>query len=120
MQNVHSFLDGFLSYLEFSSVIVRILIFLFLILLITVLLAAVAYAAARFGQAPQITVPACVTAKRRAVTDDPAQTAYYATFALQSGECTELRLPRRYYAKIAEGDSGMLTCRGTRFIRFTR
>ncbi|MCL2084208.1 MAG: DUF2500 domain-containing protein [Oscillospiraceae bacterium] len=49
-----------------------------------------------------------------------ASTVYYITFEFLSGDRMELHVPAREYGLIAEGDGGILTSQGTRFISFER
>jgi len=45
---------------------------------------------------------------------------YHVTFEYASGDRIEARVKHRDYKSIAEGDSGILTMQGTRFIGFER
>ncbi|WP_066892295.1 DUF2500 domain-containing protein [Clostridium nigeriense] len=47
-------------------------------------------------------------------------TTYYATFEFINGERLELRVSGREYGLLAEGDRGILSFQGTRFIDFKR
>lgn len=49
-----------------------------------------------------------------------ARTSYYATFELENGDRKELPISGRTYGEIVEGDVGMLTFQGTRFLNFER
>ncbi|MBU5455883.1 DUF2500 domain-containing protein [Caproiciproducens sp. MSJ-32] len=49
-----------------------------------------------------------------------SSTDYYVTFEFSNGERLELALPAREYGLIAEGDRGILSFQGTRFISFER
>jgi len=49
-----------------------------------------------------------------------SSTTYFATFEFTNGQRLELRLPEREYGLLAEGDRGVLTFQGTRFIGFER
>lgn len=83
---------------------------------------------------PKIPAEALVVAKRTAVShynhnagtaDVPnmimtTDTTYYVTFEFDSGDRLEFHVPAREYGLIAEGDSGVLTSQGTRFISFER
>lgn len=86
------------------------------------------------NKAPLLTVPAKVTAKRQSTTQhnqpnggDPSgaqgftvitSTTYYATFEFESGDRLELSLSGSEYGRLAEGDEGKLSFKGTRFISF--
>ena len=64
---------------------------------------------------------AIVVAKRMHLTGgDNAATLYYATFELADDRRLELRLGGEAYGALAEGDSGVLRKRGTRFVSFNR
>lgn len=49
-----------------------------------------------------------------------ARTSYYVTFELENGERKELHVNGRTYGEIVEGDVGMLTFQGTRYLNFER
>ena len=81
------------------------------------------------NQSPRLTVPATVVAKRTNVThfqggNNGAQchtsTAYYATFQVESGDRMEFEISDMEYGMLAEGDRGMLTFQGTRYLNFRR
>ncbi|GHU88288.1 membrane protein [Clostridia bacterium] len=76
---------------------------------------------------PKIPATANIVAKRTKITQNQEQdgltttnTAYYATFQFASGDRQEFRVPAREYGCLAEGDAGVLTFQGTRFIGFER
>lgn len=84
--------------------------------------------------APVLTVNAIVKGKRidvhnsthqQSVDGTPlfssaADTTYYGTFEVESGDRMELQLSSRDYAELAEGDRGQLTFQRKRFHRFQR
>lgn len=76
------------------------------------------------NNSPVETLNAVVVAKRTQVSgggnDTMASTYYYVTFELESGERIELRAKANQYGMIAEGDRGVLTLQGTRFLDFER
>ena len=78
----------------------------------------------RNNASPVVTTSARVVTKRGEVHggtgESRAQTAYFATFEMPSGERCELALPARESGLIAEGDTGQLTYQGTRFKGFAR
>lgn len=44
--------------------------------------------------------------------------AYYLTFELDDGTSVELRVPRKTYRNVGEGNVGVLRYRGTKFLEF--
>ena len=49
-----------------------------------------------------------------------SRTIYYATFEFISGDRLELRVSGEEYGMLAEGDAGVLTFQGTRYLGFER
>lgn len=49
-----------------------------------------------------------------------SSTRYYATFELTNGERMELFIPKNEVGMLVEGDKGILSFQGTRFISFER
>ena len=47
-------------------------------------------------------------------------TTYYVTFEVESGDRMELHLTGSEFGLIVEGDKGLLTFQGTRFLKFER
>ena len=47
-------------------------------------------------------------------------TSYYATFQVESGDRIEFLVSGTEYGMLAEGDRGMLTFQGTRYLNFRR
>ncbi len=86
----------------------------------------------RNNNSPRLTVPALVITKRTNVshhhqhTGDMAamhstsSTSYYVTFQVESGDRMELHVSGPEYGLLAEGDRGMLTFQGTRYLSFER
>ena len=76
------------------------------------------------NNSPQLTVPAEVVTKRTKTSggsgDSSASTWYYATFQVKSEDRMELAVNGSQYGMLADGDAGMLTFQGTRFIEFKR
>ncbi len=76
------------------------------------------------NNSPQLTVPAEVVTKRTKTSggsgDSSASTWYYATFQVKSEDRLELAVNGSQYGMLADGDVGMLTFQGTRFIEFKR
>ena len=69
---------------------------------------------------PRLTSEASVVAKRTCVRGDHSYTVYYATFQFASGDRLELQVPHSQFGYLVEGDHGMLTFQGTRFLDFQR
>ena len=82
------------------------------------------------NQSPKLTVPATVVAKRSDAHRYPVSTGnvqtmhtstyYYATFQVESGDRMEFEISDMEYGMLAEGDRGMLTFQGTRYLNFRR
>lgn len=72
----------------------------------------------------EITVPARIVSKRTHVWgghgNTSASTSYYVTFEDEQGNRAEFSLNSKLYGAYAEGDTGMLTHQGTRFLHFER
>lgn len=75
---------------------------------------------------PITPVDAVIVSKRSSVSHHHNQnnvstsTTYYATFEFTNKERLELRVSGREYGLLAEGDRGILSFQGTRFIDFQR
>lgn len=79
---------------------------------------------------PRLSVPAMVKTKRTNVSrhthhhdshhSHSTSTAYYTTFEFESGDRLELKLSGSEYGQLAEGDYGILTFQGTRYLDFKR
>ena len=82
------------------------------------------------NHSPKLSVPATVVAKRSDAHRYPVSTGkvqtmhtstyYYATFQVESGDRMELAVSGAEYGMLAEGDRGMLTFQGTRYLNFHR
>ena len=76
------------------------------------------------NQSPKLTVPATVVAKRsdvhRGIETMHTFTSYYVTFQVESGDRMEFEASDMEYGMLAEGDRGMLTFQGTRYLSFQR
>ena len=76
------------------------------------------------NNSPKLTVPVEVVTKRTETSggsgDSSASTWYYATFQVKSGDRMELAVNGSQYGMLADGDVGMLTFQGTRFVGFER
>lgn len=73
---------------------------------------------------PILTVPARIVAMRRKTHHHNhnghahIDHTYHITFELETGERLELRVKRREYQVLTEGDRGTLTYQGTRYLGF--
>lgn len=82
------------------------------------------------NRSPRLTVNAAVVAKRENVSvhhhhgngagHTTRSTTYCVTFQFDGGDRLELRLPGREYGLLTEGDTGLLTFQGTRYLSFER
>ena len=85
------------------------------------------------NRSPRLSVRARVTAKRTSVSHHhhhhagagngfhmSASTSYYVTFEVESGDRMELQLSGREYGQLAEGDTGVLSFPGTRYLSCDR
>lgn len=83
------------------------------------------------NNSPRLTVQATVVAKRTNVSHHNhadanghhhhhTSTSYYVTFQVQSGDRMELHMSGREYGMLVEGDKGMLSFQGTRYLGFER
>ena len=75
---------------------------------------------------PITPVEATIVSKRASVSHNnhenhmSTSTTYYTTFEFINGERLELKMSGREYGLLAEGDKGILSFQGTRFIDFKR
>jgi hypothetical protein len=78
----------------------------------------------RNNQSEVLTRPCKVVAKRQHVWggsgDSSAHTSYFITFEFEDSSRLELPVRDNQFGLIAEGDIGMLTYQGTRFLEFMR
>ena len=85
------------------------------------------------NHSPRLTVPATIVAKRTNVSHhhhhnhggtgmhhSSTSTSYYVTFQVESGDRMELHVAGHEYGLLIEGDRGMLTFQGTRYLGFER
>ena len=76
------------------------------------------------NQSPKLTVPVTVVAKRsdvhRGIETMHTFASYYVTFQVESGDRMEFEVSDMEYGMLAEGDRGMLTFQGTRYLSFQR
>ncbi|MCR2822715.1 DUF2500 domain-containing protein [Lederbergia panacisoli] len=82
-------------------------------------------------QSPRLSVPALVKTKRAKVSrhnhmngndfhPHHTNTSYFVTFEFESGDRSELKVSGKEYGLLAEGDIGILTFQGTRYLGFER
>ncbi|HPT85251.1 MAG TPA: DUF2500 domain-containing protein [Bacillota bacterium] len=77
----------------------------------------------RDSKAPKVSAPATVVAKRtqfHGSSGHSGWSTYYATFEFETGDRLELYLPGSEAGLLVEGDKGVLTFQGKRFIKFER
>ena len=84
------------------------------------------------NHSPRLTVPATVVAKRTNVSHhhhnhggagmhhSSTSTSYYVTFQVESGDRMELHVTGQEFGMLIEGDRGMLSFQGTRYLGFER
>ena len=85
------------------------------------------------NHSPRLTVPATIVAKRTNVSSHhhhnhggtgmhhtTHSTTYYVTFQVESGDRMELHVAGHEFGMLIEGDRGMLTFQGTRYLGFER
>ena len=83
------------------------------------------------NHSPRLTVPATIVAKRTNVSHHhnhggtgmhhtTHSTTYYVTFQVDSGDRMELHVAGHEFGMLVEGDRGMLTFQGTRYLGFDR
>ena len=85
------------------------------------------------NHSPRLTVPATIVAKRTNVSHhhhhnhagtgmhhSSTSTTYYVTFQVESGDRMELHVAGHEFGMLIEGDRGMLTFQGTRYLGFER
>ncbi len=126
---------GFESF-NYGFSIFGILFFLMFILFFVMFIVIVAKILGQWNKnnnSPRLTVPATVVAKRtnvshhhhsgHDVTDmhhTTGSTTYYVTFQVESGDRMELHVAGHEFGMLIEGDCGMLTFQGTRYLSFER
>lgn len=72
---------------------------------------------------PRLSVDARIVDKRSHAThhhNRGTSTSYHVTFEVDSGDRMELRVSREEFGLLAEGDVGVLTFQGTRYLGFDR
>lgn len=130
-------MSGFHSLMFAIAPIFIIVIFVAVVGVFVVTAVRGAAAWSRNNASPRLTVPAQVVAKRTDVTYHrhqahgshhggmgaghmTASTRCYATFQVESGDRMELQVSGPEFGMLAEGDEGMLSFQGTRYLGFER
>lgn len=72
------------------------------------------------NQAEVLEKPARLVTKRQHVWGDHSHTDYYVTFEFMDKTRLEFKVKAETYGLLAEGDQGILTYQGTRFLDFKR
>lgn len=81
------------------------------------------------NHSPRLTVPAVVVSRRTNVSRSHSgtgvhhhhtSTTYYVTFQVESGDRMELHMSGQEFGMLVEGDRGLLTFQGTRYLGFER
>ncbi len=82
------------------------------------------------NHSPRLTVGAVIVSRRTNVSrhhhggvndhHHHTSTSYYVTFQVESGDRIEFLVAGHEYGMLAEGDSGLLTFQGTRYLGFER
>jgi hypothetical protein len=81
------------------------------------------------NNSPRLTVDAAIVAKRQHTSHHHHGTdmhmhhhssSYYVTFQVESGDRMELHVAGHEFGMLIEGDKGMLTFQGTRYLGFER
>ena len=83
------------------------------------------------NNSPRLTVPATVVSKRTKISHHHhngvdyhhqyrSSTTYYITFQVESGDRMEFHVTGQEYGMLIEGDQGMLSFQGTRYLGFQR
>ena len=78
------------------------------------------------NNSPRLSVEAKIVDKRRTTHHHNSNGhhhhthSYHITFEFQSGDRMELRVPRDEFCLLVEGDRGMLSFQGTRYLGFER
>ncbi|MCM3745205.1 DUF2500 domain-containing protein [Sporosarcina luteola] len=118
---------GFSPFGDFMFSAVPIFIFSIFVIVIGVIIFALIKGVGQWSSnnnSPRLTVPAQVKTKRTNTSggsgDSSAHTSYYVTFQVESGDRMELKMSGREYGMLAEGDLGILTFQGTRYLGFER
>ena len=78
------------------------------------------------NNSPRLSVDAKIVDKRRTTHHHHSNGhhhhthSYHVTFEVQSGDRMELRVPRGEFGLLVEGDEGVLSFQGTRYLGFER
>jgi len=112
---------------NFMFTVVPFIMFIFFAIFIMVFVTSLVKGAGQYfknNNTPERSVPARLISKRAHTWGGhgnmSAHTSYYATFETEGGERMELLVGGGFTGMHVEGDVGILTYRGTRFIDFQR
>lgn len=122
-----------MGYNDYSSSFMGLFLLVFIII-IGILMVEVVRGIGQWNKnnhSPRLNVLAKVVSKRMQVSyghhvhddnfyDTYADTYYYATFEVESGDRIELLVSGKEYGLLSEGDEGMLSFQGTRYQGFER
>ncbi|WP_432361249.1 DUF2500 domain-containing protein [Sporosarcina sp. UB5] len=118
---------GFNAFDDFMFTAGPVFIFVIFVIVIGGIIVAIVKGAGEWtanNSSPRLAIPAQVMTKRTNTWggsgDSSAHTDYYVTFQVESGDRMELKLSGREYGMLAEGDLGILTFQGTRYLAFER
>ncbi|MFS0576335.1 DUF2500 domain-containing protein [Sporosarcina sp. 179-K 3D1 HS] len=108
---------------SYGSIIIGIVFFLVISVFVFIIVTGISQWT-KNNNSPKLTVPAEVITKRTKTSggngDSSASTWYYVTFQVESGDRMELGVRGNEFGMLAEGDVGMLTFQGTRYLEFER
>ncbi|MBQ8894581.1 MAG: DUF2500 domain-containing protein [Clostridia bacterium] len=116
------FFAGFGLMWIFSAIITILVIAVFVVVFVKII-----SQWSKNNNSPKLTVPAAIVAKRTSVSHHHHHdhhhmhsTSYYVTFQVESGDRMELIVSGQDFGLLVEGDQGMLTFQGTRYLGFQR
>lgn len=132
MKDMMGFGFGF----DFGFTVFSVLFSIMFVLVLGIFVAAAVRGISQWNKnnhSPRLTVPVTVVSKRTnvshhhhhhgdnmAMSHTTTNTSYYVTFQVESGDRMELHVAGHQFGLMVEGDRGMLTFQGTRFLNFER
>lgn len=72
------------------------------------------------NQSPRLNIEARIVSKRTNRYNNGDSTSYYVTFEVESKDRMEFRISGAEYGMLAEGDYGILSFQGTRYLGYER